>query len=148
MSLKERIFEDLKKAMKEKDEIKKRTLRMVVAAIKNMQVDKKELTDEDVIEILNKEAKNRKDSFEQYKKADRDDLAQGEKEELAVIESYLPEKLTEDELRKIILEVIKEQNVNSPEGLGGVMKSLMPKIKGRADGKKVSKLAREILSDL
>ncbi len=148
MSLKERIFEDLKKAMKEKDEIKKRTLRMVVAAIKNMQVDKKELTDEDVIEILNKEAKNRKDSFEQYKKADRDDLAQGEKEELAVIESYLPEKLTEDELRKIILEVIKEQNVNSPEGLGVVMKSLMPKIKGRADGKKVSKLAREILSDL
>src|SRR6056297_759345 len=143
MSLKERIFEDLKKAMKEKDEIKKRTLRMVVAAIKNMQVDKKELTDEDVIEILNKEAKNRKDSFEQYKKADRDDLAKGEKEELAVIESYLPEKLTEDELRKIILEVIKEQNVNSPEGLGVVMKSLMPKIKGRADGKKVSKLARE-----
>src|SRR6056297_4161144 len=99
--LKDVIFEDLKKAMKARDEVKVRTLRMVVAAIKNRLVDKKDLGDEDVIQILTKEAKLRKDSIEEYTKAERTDLVQSEKEELEIIREYLPEKMDEDELRNI-----------------------------------------------
>ena len=146
--LKDVIYEDLKKAMKARDEVRVRTLRMVVAAIKNKLVDKKDLGDDDVIEILTKEAKLRKDSIEEYTKANRDDLAQSEKEELEIIREYLPEKMGEDELRTIILEAIDEQNVNSPAGLGLIMKTVMPKVKGRADGKQVNKMVRDILSDL
>lgn len=146
--LKDEIFEDLKKAMKAREEIRVRTLRMVVAAIKNKLVDKKDLGDEDVIEILTKEAKLRKDSIEEYTKANREDLAQSEKEELEIIKEYLPEKMGENELRTIILDAIEEQNVNSPSGLGLIMKTVMPKVKGRADGKQVNKMVRDILSDL
>jgi len=146
--LKDVIYEDLKKAMKARDEVRVRTLRMIVAAIKNKLVDKKDLGDDDVIEILTKEAKLRKDSIEEYTKANRDDLAQSEKEELEIIKEYLPEKMGEDELRTIIIEAIEEQNVNSPAGLGLIMKTVMPKVKGRADGKQVNKMVRDILSDL
>ncbi len=146
--LKDEIFEDLKKAMKAREEVRVRTLRMVVAAIKNKLVDKKDLGDEDVIEILTKEAKLRKDSIEEYTKANREDLAESEKEELEIIKEYLPEKMGEDELRTIILDTIEEQNVNSPSGLGLIMKTVMPKVKGRADGKQVNKMVRDILSDL
>lgn len=146
--LKEDIFEDLKTAMKARDEVRVRTLRMVVAAIKNRLVDKKDLGDEDVIEILTKEAKLRKDAIEEFTKADREDLAHSEEEELAIIRDYLPEKLSEDELRAIILDAIEEQHVNSPSGLGLVMKIIMPTVKGRADGKQVNKMVRDILSDL
>src|SRR6056297_180995 len=146
--LKDVIYEDLKKAMKARDEVRVRTLRMIVAAIKNKLVDKKDLGDDDVIEILTKEAKLRKDSIEEYTKANREDLAQSEREELEIIKQYLPEKMGEDELRTIILDAIEEQNVNSPSGLGLIMKTVMPKVKGRADGKQVNKMVRDILSDL
>lgn len=146
--LKDEIYEDLKKAMKAREEVRVRTLRMAVAAIKNKLVDKKDLDDEDVIEILTKEAKLRKDSIEEYTKANREDLAQSEREELEIIKEYLPEKMGEDELRTIILDAIEEQNVNSPTGLGLIMKTVMPKVKGRADGKRVNKMVRDILSDL
>jgi hypothetical protein len=146
--LKDEIYEDLKKAMKAREEVRVRTLRMAVAAIKNKLVDKKDLGDEDVIEILTKEAKLRKDSIEEYTKANREDLAQSEREELEIIKEYLPEKMGEDELRTIILDAIEEQNVNSPTGLGLIMKTVMPKVKGRADGKRVNKMVRDILSDL
>lgn len=146
--LKDEIYEDLKKAMKAREEVRVRTLRMAVAAIKNKLVDKKDLGDEDVIEILTKEAKLRKDSIEEYTKANREDLAQSEREELEIIKEYLPEKMGEDELRTIILDAIEEQNVNSPTGLGLIMQTVMPKVKGRADGKRVNKMVRDILSDL
>lgn len=146
--LKDEIFEDLKKAMKARDEVRVRTLRMVVAAIKNKLVDKKDLGDDDVIEILTKEAKLRKDSIEEYTKAKRDDLAHSENAELEIIKEYLPEKMSEDELRTIIIEAIEEQNVNSPSGVGMIMKTVMPKVRGRADGKQVNKMVRDILSDL
>ncbi len=146
--LKEDIFEDLKTAMKARDEVRVRTLRMVVAAIKNRLVDKKDLGDEDVIEILAKEAKLRKDAIDEFTKANRVDLAQSEEEELGIIRDYLPEKLNEDELRTIILDAIEEQHINSASGLGLIMKMIMPKVKGRADGKIVNKMVRDLLSDL
>lgn len=146
--LKEEIFEDLKKAMKARDEVRVRTLRMIVAAVKNRLVDKKDLGDDDVIAIISKEAKLRNDAIEEYTKANRVDLADSEKEELEVIEEYLPEKIGEDELRKLILETVEDQNINSPKEIGLVMKTLMPKVKGKADGKTVNKMVMEILSDL
>lgn len=146
--LKEEIFEDLKKAMKARDEVRVRTLRMIVAAVKNRLVDKKDLGDDDVLEIITKEAKLRNDAIEEYTKAARLDLAQAEKEELEIINEYLPEKMGEDELRKLILETMEDQNINSPKEVGLVMKTLMPKVKGKADGKTVNKMVMEILSDL
>jgi uncharacterized protein YqeY len=145
--LKDEIFSDLKSAMKAKNEVELRTLRMVIASIKNKEIEKKELNEEDVIEILMKEAKNRRDSIDEYLKAKRDDLANAEKEELMVIKRYLPEKMTDDELRKIVLETIEELQINSPSGLGLVMKTVMPKLKGRADGKTVNVIVRELLSN-
>jgi uncharacterized protein YqeY len=133
--------------MKAKNEVELRTLRMVIASIKNKEIEKKELNEEDVIEILMKEAKNRRDSIDEYLKAKRDDLANAEKEELMVIKRYLPEKMTDDELRKIVLETIEELQINSPSGLGLVMKTVMPKLKGRADGKTVNVIVRELLSN-
>jgi uncharacterized protein YqeY len=146
--LKEDIFSDLKIAMKARNEVELRTLRMVIAAIKNKEVDKKNLNDEDVIEILIREAKTRNDSVEEYTKAKREDLADAEREELEVLKKYLPEKMSDDELRKIVLETIEELNINSPSGLGLVMKTVMPKLKGRTDGKTVNVVVRDLLSNL
>ncbi len=148
MTLKERIMSDLKKAMKERDEVKVRTLRMVVASIKNWEVENvKEIDDEGVIAVLTKEAKKRKEAIEEYRKAGREDLAGSEEEELKVIESYLPERMSEEEIKKLILETIEEVKATSPKDLGKVMKVIMPKIKGRADGKLVNEMVRKILSD-
>lgn len=146
--LKDDIFSDLKTAMKAKNEVELRTLRMVIASIKNREVDKKDLNDDDVVEILLKEAKSRNDAIQEYVKAKREDLAEAEREELEVIKKYLPEKMSDDEVRKIVLETIEELQINSPSGLGLVMKTVMPKLKGRADGKTVNVLVRELLSNL
>jgi len=146
MSLKESIFEDLKSAMKQKDEVRVRTLRMVVAAIKNALVDKKNLSDEDVLGILHKEIKQRQDAIAQYEKAERDDLAQAEAQEKKIIQQYLPQPLSEEELRKIITQAMEETGANSPQDLGKVMAIVMPQVKGRADGKAINTMVRDILS--
>ncbi len=144
--LKEKISEDLKKAMREKDEVRVRTLRMVIAAIKNFEVEKmREATDEDVVEVIQREAKKRREAIEEYEKAGREDLAESERAELAVLQEYLPKQLSEEEIRKLALEVIKEVGASSPKDLGKVMKVIMPRVKGRADGKVVNRIVREIL---
>jgi uncharacterized protein YqeY len=144
--LKEKLQRDLKEAMKNRDEIRLRTLRMVLTALKNFEVEKmKEASDEDVIEVIQKEAKKRREAIEEYKKAGREDLATAEAEELAILEEYLPEQLSEDEIRKIAFEIIKKVGATSPKDLGKVMREIMPKIKGRADGKLVNRIVRGIL---
>lgn len=146
MLLKEKIQEQLKEAMKSKDKARLRTLRMVIAALKNFEVEKMgEATDEEVIQIIQKEVKKRKEAIEEYKKAGREDLAQSEREELEILMEYLPKQLTEDEIRSLALEVIKEVGASSLKDLGKVMKVIMPKVKGRADGKVVNRIVREIL---
>ncbi len=146
MLLKEKIQEQLKEAMKSKDKARLRTLRMVIAALKNFEVEKMgEATDEEIIQIIQKEVKKRKEAIEEYKKAGREDLAQSEREELEILMEYLPKQLTEDEIRSLALEVIKEVGASSLKDLGKVMKVIMPKVKGRADGKVVNRIVREIL---
>jgi len=148
MAFKEKIMDDLKKAMKERNEVKVRTLRMVIASIKNWEVENtKEIDDDGMIAVLTKEAKRRKEAIEEYRKAGREDLAKAEEEELKIIESYLPERMSEEEIKELVLKTVEEVKATSPKDLGKVMKVIMPKVKGRADGKLVNEMVRKILSD-
>ncbi|GBE37336.1 glutamyl-tRNA(Gln) amidotransferase subunit E [bacterium BMS3Bbin07] len=147
MSILERIDSDLKVAMKSSEKIKVSTLRMVKASLKNLEIEKGELSDDDVIGVLSTQAKQRRESISEFEKGGRQDLADQEREELAVILSYLPEQLSEEELAGIILETIKETGVSSLKDMGRLMKSLMPRVKGRADGKLVSRKVKELLGN-
>mgnify|MGYP002626684122 CR=1 FL=1 len=149
MSLKEQLTEDMKAAMKAKAEGKQRlaVIRMVRSAIKQQEIDgQKELDDEGVIAVISKEVKMRRDSLEEFKKGNRDDLVAATQAEIDVLMAYLPQQLTEEELRPIVAEAVKEAGAESPRDMGKVMKVLMPKVKGRADGKLVNNLVREILN--
>ncbi|MBI3335292.1 MAG: GatB/YqeY domain-containing protein [Candidatus Portnoybacteria bacterium] len=150
MSLSQTIKTDLITALKEKDQVRISTLRMVQAAVKNREIELKKreegLDDEETIDVLVKEAKKRKDSIEAYEKGKRDDLVKREKSELTVIETYLPKQLSEEEIKKEVEIAIKEARVESVKDMGKVMAILMPKLKGKADGGKVSKVVRGVLS--
>lgn len=146
MSLKDKLMEDLKSAMRNKDKLRKDTITMVRAAIKQKEVDDRvELNDQDVIDILTKQLKEKKHSIEEFKKGDRQDLIEQTNKEIDVLLDYLPKQLGEDELRQIIQETMNENNINSVKDMGTLMKNIMPKIKGRADGNTVSKIAKELL---
>lgn len=147
MSIIEQIDQQIKEALKAGEKEKLTTLRGLKSDIKYKQIDQKDpLTEQQVIEVLGSCAKKRRDSIEMYEKGGRDDLVQKEKTELALIESYLPEQLGEDELRKMVAAAIEESGADSPQKMGLVMKVLMPKVKGKADGKLVNKLVSELLS--
>ena len=147
MSILERIDSDLKVAMKSSEKIKVSTLRMVKSSLKNLEIEKGELSDDDVIGVLSTLAKQRRESISEFEKGGRQDLADQEREELAVILGYLPEQLSEEELTGIILETIKETGASSLKDMGRLMKSLMPRVKGRADGKLVSRKVKELLGN-
>ncbi len=148
MSLLDTINADLKKAMKSGDEAAKRALRGVKAAITRAEKDKgnRALTDEEIIAVLRKQAKQRQDSIEAYSKAGRDDLVAEEAAELAVIESYLPQLMSEEEIREIAEKVIAELGATSPRDMGKVMGTLMPQLKGKADGRLVNQVVRDLLA--
>ncbi len=147
MSLKDKLMEDLKSAMRNKDRLKKDTITMVRAAIKQREVDERiELTDQDVLDILTKQLKEKRSSIEEFKKGNRDDLIDQTNDEIKILLEYLPQQLTEEELIDIVQRVIDENNISSPKDMGILMKNVMPKIKGRADGKMVSKVAQNLLS--
>ncbi|MFC1700970.1 GatB/YqeY domain-containing protein [Patescibacteria group bacterium] len=161
MSLKEIIQNDVKKSMVEKDAIKVSVLRMVLASVSNREKDKRGklfkqgekdleksslLTDEEVLEVLSSEVKKRRDSIEQFEKGSRQDLADKEKKELEILNVYLPEQMGEDEIRKIVKEKIVEIGISDPREMGKLMGALMPLVKGKADGKLVSKIVQEELN--
>lgn len=149
MSLKDRLVEDMKAAMKAKEEGKVRlsVIRMVRAAIKNTEIEKKaELTDDQIIEVLAREVKMRRDAIEEFSKADRLDKVRELEEEVAILMEYLPQQLTEDDIRDMAKEIIAETGAQGPKDLGQVMKVISPKTKGRADGKLVNQIVRELLS--
>lgn len=146
MQLKQRLYEDLKKAMKTKDEIRTRTLRLIISSIKTLEVEKMtEATDDDVFRVLSKECRKRVEAIEAYKKGGREDLANEEQKELEIIKSYMPKQLSEEELKEIVKDVVEETGSSSIKDLGRVMKVLMPRVKGRADGKTVNDIVRQIL---
>ena len=147
MSLKDKLMEDLKDAMKNKNEVKKNTITMIRAAIKQIEVDKRvELEDNDVIDIISKEAKKRKDALAEFEKAGREDLINQTNEELAIIKAYLPEELSEEELTQIIEDTIKEVGAETMKDMGKVMQAVKTKTAGRADGKTINEIVKAKLS--
>jgi len=143
----ERLNQDLKQAMKDKDTVKLSVIRMVKAAVKNEEIQKGgPLSDDDVLTVLTRERKQRYDSLHEFEKAGREDLASKTREEIAVLTSYLPEQLSEAELRELVRETIAAVGATSKREMGKVMGALMPKVKGRADGSLVQKIVAETLN--
>jgi uncharacterized protein YqeY len=148
MTLKQQLQDDLKRAMREQDEVRKRTLRMALAAIKNKEVEiQRDLDDADVAVILQKEAKQRHETLDELRQVDRPDLVAAEQAELDVLTEYLPEQLGRDEIAALARQVIDDLNATEPRHMGQVMGVLMPQLKGQADGKLVSQVVRELLSN-
>jgi uncharacterized protein YqeY len=149
MGLKEKLQADLTDAIRSRNEVVSGTVRMLLAAITNEEVAGKAakvLTEAEIITVLSREAKKRREAVEAYTQAKRDDLAGKEKAEAAVIANYLPEQLSEDEIKKLIVDAIAETDAKGPAGMGLVMKVLQPKIAGKADGGVVSGLVKAALA--
>jgi len=145
--LKEKLMEDLKDAMKNKNEIKKNTVTMIKAAILQVEKDKQiTLTENEIIDIISKESKKRKDAIAEFEKAGREDLISQTNEELAIIKEYLPEELSKEELEKIIEDTIAEVGATSMKDMGKVMQSVKEKTTGRADGKTINEIVKSKLS--
>jgi uncharacterized protein len=150
MSLKEQIGEDIKTAMKAKDKLRLQTVRGIKKAILDKEVELRpqgqdSLTPEQEIELLSQQAKQRRDSIEQFTNAGRDDLAEKESQELVIIETYLPEQVSNEEVAKIIDELIASSGATTMKDLGKVMGPAMKQLKGKADGKKIQELVKSRL---
>lgn len=165
MSLRKRIDDDLKRAVKQGKRLKMGTLRMLVAALVNKEKEKRygvatedkgiteqelsqksELLEEEVSDIINYEAKKRREATEAFEKGGRQDLVEKEQAELEVLQAYLPEQLREDELLQLVKDAVESTGASNTQDMGKVMAELMPKVKGRADGALVSKTVKEMLS--
>lgn len=147
MSLSDRLNDDMKKAMKEQDKFRLSVLRMLRSSVKNMEIERrKPLDDQEVLDILNREFKQRKESLQEFEKAGRQDLADSLKAEIEIISEYLPTPLSEQELERIVKLTIQEVGASSKADMGKVMGALMPKVKGRADGKQVNQLVQQLLA--
>jgi len=147
MSLSERLNEDMKLAMKSQAKFKLSVIRMVRAAIKNIEIDqRKTLDDQEVLDVLSREIKQRKDSLQEFEKAGRDELAKTVKAEIDILMEYLPQQLTEEEVKAIVQQTIQEVGASSKADMGKVMSALMPKVKGRADGKLVNQAVQQLLN--
>lgn len=147
MSLKERLTDDFKTAMKSKDEIAKNTINLARAAIKQVEVDtRKDLTDEEIIPIIAKQVKMRKDALADFEKGGRTDLIDAYNKEIEVLEVYLPAQLSEDEIKKVVTETAAELGIDGgKQNMGKLMGPVMAKVKGQADGGAVKKIVMEFL---
>lgn len=147
MSLSERLNDDMKQAMRSQDKFKLSVIRMVRSAIKNVEIDlRKSLDDNEVLDILNRELKQRRDSLQEFEKAGRSDLAESVKSEINILQVYLPQQLNEAEIKEIVLQTIQETGASTKADMGKLMGALMPKVKGRADGKAVNQIVQQLLS--
>jgi uncharacterized protein YqeY len=146
MTLNERLNEDMKQAMKSQDKFTLSVIRMVRSAIRNIEIDKKKtLNDQEVLDILSREIKQRKDSLQEFEKAGRDDLADKVKAEIEILNQYLPQQLSEDEVKELVKETIQEIGASTKADMGKVMGAMMPKVKGRADGRLVNQIVQQLL---
>jgi uncharacterized protein YqeY len=146
MTLQTRIESAMRDAMRARDQRRTSTLRMAMAAAKNRQIELgRELTDEDMIEVLGKQAKQRRESIEQFRAGGREEMAANEEAEAAILAEFLPEQLSEAELVQMVDEAVAAAGASGPGDMGRVMGALMPRTKGRADGKLVSDLVRRRL---
>lgn len=149
MSLRNKIPEDLKNALRNKQSLELTVLRMLQSSIKNKEIDNKgELNDEQVIQVVSSEIKKRRDAADEFSKVGREDAADKEKEEIEILMKYMPEQMSEDEISKIVVGAIDESDAESMKDLGNVMKIVMPKLKGKADGKVINNIVRAELQKL
>jgi hypothetical protein len=147
MTLKDRLMQDLKTAMQEKDTVRKLTVTMLRAAVKQIEVDQRvELLDQDVVELVAKQIKQKRAAIEEFSKGGRQDLVDEALAEIGILEAYLPEQLTEEQIKAMILEAIAETGASTPKDMGKVMQIMTPKTKGLADGKLVANLVKEYLN--
>jgi uncharacterized protein YqeY len=147
VSLDEKLGEDLKTSMKAGDTLKTGVLRLLKTRVKEASVAKREsLSDDEIYKIIMSEAKKRREAIELFEQGGRVDLAVREKQEIEILESYLPPKLTDEELKALVTAAISEVEAKDPRDLGKVMKVLMPKVTGRCDGSKVSKMVKNLLA--
>lgn len=146
MTLKNQLEEDLKTAMRAGEALRKSTLRMTLAAIRNAEIDQRgELSDGEVMRILQKEVKSRRETVEEAEQAGRTELAETTEAEIAILENYLPQQLSDAEVEALARQAIEEVGASSPAEMGQVMKVLMPQVQGRAEGAQVSRVVRELL---
>ncbi|MBO5479189.1 MAG: GatB/YqeY domain-containing protein [Clostridia bacterium] len=144
--LKEKLLEDLKTAMKEKDEIKKNTVQMVRAAILQVEKDKGvTLDDNQVLEIIAKESKKRKDSLDDYKKSGREDLISQVEKEIEILATYLPKQLSKEEITEIVKQIIEQTGATSMKDMGVIMKESKAKMGASAEGKTINEVVKELL---
>lgn len=146
---KQQLRDELKQAMLAKDAFKTSILRMVISAIGYAEIEKGgagyEASEADVLEVIQKQVKQHKDSIEQFRAGGREDLVEKEAKELEFLQKYLPAQMGEEEVRKLVADAVKQTGAKSPADMGKVMGALMPKVKGKADGSIVSKIVREEL---
>ena len=146
MTLAGKIKNDLEQAVRQRDTIRRSTLRLILANIHNAEIEqRKELDEADTLGVLAKEAKRRRESIEAYEKGNRPDLVEQEKAELAIISEYLPEQMSRDEIAKIIADAVAKVGASGMKDMGRVMSNVMPQVKGKADNKLVSDLVKEKL---
>lgn len=147
MDTKEKLQEALKQAMRAGDDTQKATLRMTLAAIRNAEIERRgDLDEADMLAILQKEVKSRQETAEEARQAGREDLARQAEQEIAVLDQYLPQPLSHAELESMAREAIREVGASSPREMGQVMKVLIPRVRGRADGSEVSQIVRQLLA--
>mgnify|MGYP006431076495 FL=1 len=147
MTLKEKLLSDLKEAQRSKDSLRLNTIRSVISAIKNQEIDlHKELQDEEVLPLITREVKKRKEAASLFEQGGRLDLMEKEKQEHAILQAYLPEQISEEDLRKRIQEVITETEAQGMKDFGKIMKVLVPEFKGKADNGLIKDLAGEYLN--
>lgn len=147
MSLLSTLNDDMKTAMKAKDKETLKVIRMLKASIQNEQIKLgRDLNDEEELTVLSREMKQRRDSLSEFEKAERDDLAENVKSEITIVEKYLPEQLSEDEIRGIVKKAVEQTGATSPKEFGKVMGVVMPQVKGKADGNQVNAIVKELLN--
>lgn len=149
MSLKEQLSSDLRDAMRAGEEVRKSTLRMLMSAITSAEVatsERRELTDEQLLQVVAKQVKQRKESIEEFKKADRTDLVEKEAAELKVLEEYMPAQMGREEIAAEAKAVIAAVGASGPSDKGKVMKELMPRLAGKAEGREINEVVMELLS--
>jgi uncharacterized protein YqeY len=146
MDTKAKLNESVKDAMKSGDEVRKRTVRMVLAAVKQVEVDKRaDMEDSAIVALIQKEIKNRREAIEEAKKANRSDLVEGNEAEIKVLEVFLPQAMSAEELRALVQAAIAESGAAAPSDMGKVMKIVMPKVAGRAPNDAISAVVKELL---
>ncbi len=152
MGLREQLMDDLKEAMRHQDEVRKRTIRSVIAALKKAETEldasgqRVSLDDDDIVVLIARQAKQREESIVEFRRGGREDLVAEEEAELAVLRAYLPEQLSREEVEAEARQVIAEVGATSPRDMGKVMKPLLARLKGRADGALVNQIVRELLA--